>query len=220
MPSIARVLIWSALSVLLAGCPSVSTLGLARTLDKGKSQFFVAPEAVGFAMTSAGATTRFIAPQIEVGARYGVNDRVELGAKAWLVGAAVDGKFALMKSADMGSGMDVSVDVGAAFLNLTANGTSTTTSQSLLTLNVPLLVGFNLGGHQLVLGPKVVDMVTFGTAFLGSSVGFAFKVSETFRLLPELSAVYPVLASAGGQPGEPGGVWYQAALGFLFGGYN
>jgi hypothetical protein len=72
---------------LLAGCPSFTTMGTARTLPERRGQLFVSPgymrltsfqrEAGSHGAISVGL------PTVEIGGRYGVTDRLELGAKAW-----------------------------------------------------------------------------------------------------------------------------------------
>ena len=72
--------------VLLAGCPSFSTMGTARTLPKGKGQFFVAPGGMvlkDFQRDSNGQYESFGLPTVEFGGRYGVTDGVEVGDLAW-----------------------------------------------------------------------------------------------------------------------------------------
>ena len=74
----------------IAGCPSMSTIGSARTMDAGSTQFFVAPAYSSFSM--GGEPLR--QPQLELGGRYGITDNVELGAKLWLPGLELESKFA------------------------------------------------------------------------------------------------------------------------------
>ena len=66
---------------------------MARTLNQGEMQGFVSP---GFSSLSGVSL-----PQIEVGGRYGITDHIEFGAKAWLFGAGLDGKFSLLRSPSM-----------------------------------------------------------------------------------------------------------------------
>src|SRR5688572_20066601 len=87
----------------LSGCPSYSTMGLARPLRKGTMQTFVVPEVQGVV---SGLTLGW--PQQEFGLRYGVTDSFELGMKVWLLGMAFESKFSLLESPTMDSGVDLS----------------------------------------------------------------------------------------------------------------
>lgn len=210
------------LGLVLAGCPSISTLGLARTLDKGETQVAVSPGSYGAATAATGTSGLAAVPQVEVAARYGVTDTFELGGKAWFLGASFDGKFSLVRS-NGESGLDLAINPGVGFLSATASG-DLSGSVGVLTLYLPLLVGLNFGGHQLVLGPKVIDQVYFSggqatnVLFAGSSIGFAIKIGDGFRLLPELSVAYPLTVNTTGT--GVSGLIYQANLAFLFGGYS
>jgi hypothetical protein len=216
-----------ALGFVVAGCPSATTMGLAKTLDQGRVQGYVAPGFAAAAVVGAGASVGGAFPDIEAGIRYGVTDGAEIGARLGLSGLTLEGKFALARNPTFDSGIDLSLNPGIGFF---AGGT-TGASASVFNISLPLLVGFNMSGNQLVLGPKLVDqlwLVTGGTAnflYAGLSVGYGIKVSPSFRLLPEISAIFPVLtsAAAGGVGGSItgfGAVIFQGGIGFMFGGYN
>ena len=218
------VVCMAGLGLVLSGCPSISTLGLARTLDQGEVQVAISPGSSGLALAANDTTGLLAAPQIEVAARYGVTDSFELGAKAWVVGAAIDGKFSLIRS-NGENGLDLAINPGFGYLSVSASTSSGAASNvGTLSIYLPLLIGLNFGGHQLVLGPKVIDQIYFaGSAsqnliLVGSSIGFALKLGDNFRLLPELSVAYPlgVDTTAVGATG----LAYQANLVFLFGGYR
>lgn len=203
----------------LAGCPSVSTTGLARTMNRGSIQGFIAP---GF-ITLEGVTL----PQIEAGGRYAVSDRVEIGAKLWLIGAGVDGKFALLRAPSMQSGMDLSIDPMISYLGLGADVGDTSGSVSMVTVVLPVLIGINFSGHQLILGPKAVGHGVFGTSEnvegtfasgqtlgLGGTVGLALKAGAKFRIMPEITFVQYVWSSGG----EATATLIQGGVTVLFGG--
>ena len=66
-------ILWLALfGAWLIGCPSVSTMGLARTLNRGSVQGYVAPGVVGLAAGPSGGVgaSSVLLPQIEGGVRY------------------------------------------------------------------------------------------------------------------------------------------------------
>jgi hypothetical protein len=215
------------LALLLAGCPSFSTMGTARTLPKGKGQFFIAPGATvlqDFQRRDDGSYESFGLPSIEFGGRYGVTDRVELGGKVWMIGMEIDSKFALVRSDSPDAGVDVALAPAVSVYPFRSGDTDATYAY----LHLPLLVGINAGGSQLVLGPRVSDLIIRGggedlnVVLLGGSLGYAWKLGEGFRLLPEVSMTYPVHVSQGGTSSslslEPKGAMFQASLGFLFGG--
>jgi hypothetical protein len=213
--------------VLLTGCPSFSTMGTARTLPKGKGQFFVAPGATvlqDFQQQDDGSYQSFGLPSIEFGGRYGVTDRVEVGAKVWMVGVEIDSKFQLARSETPEAGVDVALAPGISVYPFRSGDTDATYAY----LHLPLLVGINAGGSQLVLGPRVSDLIIRGggqdlnVVMLGGSLGYAWKIGDGFRLLPEVSMAYPIHVTENGTSStlslEPKGAMIQASLGFLFGG--
>ena len=202
----------------LTGCPSFSTMGLARPLKPGSMQIVIAPEAEGGTINGpTGQATGFV-PQGELALRYGVNDWFELGAKIWLIGAALEGKFGLLRSPTMDGGLDLSVAPSLSYLGIT----SSSGTLSLSTISVPLLVGINFGGNQLVLAPKVVDVIGAGPGGIshlitvGTSLGLALKLGPEFRLMPEITLIYPTAGQSFGGILEPPIV--QLALGMMFGG--
>ena len=219
----ARLVVFAAVALgALTGCPSISTSGMARTLNQGSMQGFVSP---GFDVLG-GLTV----PQVEVGGRYGVTDHIEFGAKAWFFGASLDGKFALLRAPSMQGGVDLSLNPSVAYFGLGVSGTDGNTGNlGLLTVQLPVLVGVNFSGHQLMIGPKLVGHVGSGEAAsglgvstnagqlvgVGSSLGVAFKLGEEFRLMPEITYVRYVWANGG----DPAGAFFiQGGLNVLFGG--
>jgi hypothetical protein len=200
----------------LTGCPSYSTMGLARPLRKGSMQTVVSPEAQGVA---SGLTV--VWPQTELGVRYGVTDSFELGIKAWLFGLALEGKIGLLESPTMESGVDLSFNPSASYMGIGWGFGGV----NLITVSLPLLVGFNFGGNQLVLGPKLVDhmVIAGGVGNLlnvGLSLGYAIKLGDEFRLMPEISATTPIFGQAGSAVGfgfVPGAM-VHVGIGIMFGG--
>lgn len=211
---------------LLAGCPSFSTMGTARTLPKGKGQFFVAPGGMvlkDFQRDSTGQYESFGLPTVEFGGRYGVTDGVEVGGKVWMMGAELDTKFALLRAPTDDAGLDVALAPAVSLYPFTSGDQDATYGW----LHLPLLVGVNLGGSQLVLGPRVSGMLITGSGddisavWLGGSVGFAWKVGDGFRILPELSVAYPAHVTVGATTSTdlvPDGAIIQGSIGLLFGG--
>ena len=211
---------------LLAGCPSFSTMGTARTLPKGKGQFFVAPGGMvlkDFQRDANGQYESFGLPTVEFGGRYGVTDGVEVGGKVWMLGAEIDSKFALLRAPSADAGLDVSLAPAISLYPFTSGDQNATYAW----IHLPLLVGVNLGGSQLVLGPRASGMFITGSGddvsalWLGGSLGYAWKVGDGFRLLPEVSVAYPAHVRVGASATtdlEPKGAIVQGSIGLLFGG--
>lgn len=215
--------------LMMSGCASVSTMGLARTLNQRAVQGWVGPSGGGVIAlpASPGGTAASLGyPLVEGGVRIGVTDHFELGGKLGFSGIGIEGKVAFVRTPTMDSGVNVSINpgvtfVGAGFGNIFA-GT--------LTFHLPVLIGIDFSGHELVIGPRLIDQLFFGGVgtsgaavnliYAGGSVGFAVKVSPGFRILPELSVGVPVFGSVAGSTATAlggGGLIFQAGLGFLFG---
>lgn len=207
--------------VALAGCPSISTMGTARTIPEGTYQYYVAPgvSSLGdFSVGDEGAPVSDRLPGLEMGARYGVSDRVEVGGKIFPVGYEVSSKIQVLRSRSADRGLDLAV-APALSLYPWSKG-----AFGWAHLSVP--VGFNAGGgNQLVLSPRGSALLvkskdgTGKVFFAGASMGFAFRVGG-IRMLPELSALVPLSRSL---PTDVEakfalkGPVFQAGLGFLFG---
>lgn len=212
----------------LAGCPSFTTMGTARTIEKGKGQFYVAVGGISlesFETNSTGQAKSVGLPSFELGGRYGVAEGVEVGGKIFPVGAELNAKFALVRPAEP-QGLNLSV-APAASLYPFSNGDNRVL---LAWLHLPVLCGLNFGGSELVVAPRVSDLIlsdgtsSINTVFVGGSLGVAFKVSDGFRILPEVSIATPVwyavtspTASTSNRI-DPRGAIVQANVGFLMGG--
>ncbi len=216
-----------ALAPLWLACPSVSTMGSARTLQAGALQGFVGPGL--YAATSSSSPTVTL-PQIEGGIRYGVTDRVELGAKFWLLGFNVEGKFALFRPESPDEGVNLSIAPGLGYLTLGDSTAGTASTSGVLNLYVPVLLGIRLRGHELIFAPKLIDTLVFGTSTggagtgnilsFGASLGFAVKLADGFRIVPEIAVLYPAILSdtSTGTSTFGRSLVFQGGIGFLFGG--
>jgi hypothetical protein len=216
MNRIALPLVTSALGLgLLSGC--VST-GMARTVDPGKLQVSLSPGIQG--------NSAFI-PQAELAVRYGVSERVDVGARLFLPGAEVDARFALLRAPSLKSGVDLTLAPSLAYVY-----PFTTSNRGIVFPSLPLLVGINLGGSQLVLGPRVGygivleqtptyqgDPYTpgnFADNFVaGSSLGLAIPIGQVFRIVPEVSVLHRL-----GSPFGSTTTALHGGIGLVFGGYS
>lgn len=225
---------------LLSGCASVSTMGLARTLNQGAVQGWVAPEGGGVvaltgASTVAGSTGVGY-PLLEGGIRVGVTDHFELGARLGLSGIGLEGKIGFLRSPTMDTGINLSLNPGVTYVGFGAGPAFLGT----LTFHLPVLIGIDFGGHELVLGPRFIDQLVFagvsgtGSAtssaginviYAGGSVGVALKVGSSLRILPEVSIGVPLVitgtvGTSSATAVGAGGLIFQAGVAFLFGTSN
>jgi len=194
---------------LLSGCYSFSNLGRARTLDQGRVEVWGAPEAIVVA-TDTGASVR---PIGEVGVRYGITDDVEFDARITTLGVTVGPRLQLHRSPDPGSGFDVALAPSLAY-----------TYPERLALELPLVVGLNLGEHQLVLAPRVAYQVRLDVpnvpgpvsfVYVGGALGLALRLTPNLTLMPEVAMNTEVYADRGFSSNVSGGVGLQGSLGLL-----
>src|ERR1019366_3340910 len=140
--------------LLLCGCPNPNTYTTPRTLDPGKVQWQIAPEAIGvnYNQTVNGTTqsASAILPMVPTfGARVGMVDGFDMGFRLTnLDSASVDGKIRLVKSQ-----FDVALDPGLQGFYVSANGTAA----GVLYMHLPVLLGLNLSENvSIVASPGVV----------------------------------------------------------------
>jgi len=212
-----------ALLALASGCPSISTMGTARTVPEGTTQFYTAASYGSMkdtGVSDTGTPQTLAVPGVELGARHGVNDWMEVGAKVFPVGAEVNAKFQIHRSATTDHGFDLAVSPALSVYPY--SGGVFGWGQ----LSLP--VGFNVGGgNQLVLSPRAAYMKVFapdgsGEAFYaGGSMGFAMRMGRGgMQVLPELSAVIPIskkLPTSVAADFALEGPIVQFGIGFLFG---
>ncbi|MCP3141780.1 hypothetical protein [Pyxidicoccus xibeiensis] len=218
------------LMVLGTGCASVSHVQTADTLGAGKFQFAIEPGIGGAAVISddTGSGGLYY-PHVDLAARFGVADSVDLGVRFGSSLVELQSKFLLTDSRDPGKAISLAPSVSGVFL-----GTDDSDSVGYVNVAVPLLVGFKTrGGSELVLGPRVSatrisagdsdDNAAVNIVSVGASVGYALRVSQSFRLMPEVGVSVPVLGEVNSSNSDSealagfGGGFVQFKLGFLFG---
>lgn len=223
-------LVWSAL-LAATGCASLSNVQTADTLGKGNVQVGIEPGLWGGA-GSGGAT---FVPHVDASIRYGVADRVDLGVRAGSSFLELQSKFLVTTPGDPNLAVSIAPTVGGLVGIGTSSGTSG--SAGLLNIGVPVLIGIKTsGGSEFVIGPRMQNIILFGgsgsssgSVYLmgvGGSLGFYWRIADNFGLLPEVSAVYPVVgaaaASGAGATGlqglSAGGALMQFKLGIIIGG--
>lgn len=214
-------------AALLGGCASFSTMSTARTVPRDTTQMWVAPEIVGMTFDTGSPPERqsFSVPQFELGFRRGVTDDVELGAKLWLLGAALESKVQVVRAESQDSGIDVAIAPSVGWLGF--NSGDGGGNFNVLTGYLSIPIGFNVpGGSQLVVTPKAIYQRymasgdgggSAGLMFLGGSLGYAWKLG-TMYVLPEISLMQPVINPSTSEVIRYDGFVFQGGLGFLFGG--
>jgi hypothetical protein len=191
------------LAVVSAGCSSQIGLGRARTLDRGKYRVGFSTE-VDFLTPKAWEESGATLPWLQVGIGYhrGITDRVELGARAWGLtvptvfttwGLAADGKVALLRPEPGQGRLNISTGLSLGYHQPRYGGNA----YHIFHGTLPVLFGFALGRHELVLGPRIADYVmtaygmnTVNSFYFGGSLGFAIRIRETFDLFPEAVAMW------------------------------
>ena len=175
----------------LVACGSTSTYRTTRIAPAGETQWLFGAQASGAAFSSETPGAAPV-PELAIAARRSVHERVELQAnstvlpirQAWTVSLELAGKVRIGSrgrwslAAGGGAGYRVAESGGAVIEGVT--------------VSAPLIAGIELGKHQLVVsviggyqhwwssGARPV-----GVPFIGDSVGFLWRVSKRWALLPE-----------------------------------
>lgn len=219
MGSLQRLLYLGTAGLLLSGCPNPNIYGTARTITRGQIQHSIAIEGVGVAGSSTGFSPTLPTYQF----RYGLADRVELGARlSNLVMPGLDVKWNFVRG-----GIDLAVQPGVSVTYVSASTSSASTDFVIGYFHLPLLVGFNLSPNvSLLLTPGILGAFASGTT-TGTSdgsarfasgtgingrfgVGAFFRLGNGFAIQPEITAVRSFDPDAKG-------VVLSFGLGFQFG---
>jgi hypothetical protein len=195
----------------LSACYSFSTLGRARIVEPKHIEIFGAPAAAVQAVSS-GASVR---PIGDLGIRYGLDERWEIDGRITTLGITAGPRVQLLRSGDPSSGFDLLLAPAIAY-----------TYPDKLALELPLALGWNVGrGDQLILAPRLVYQVRLGDEgvsyplsylFGGASLGFAWKLSRHWTLLPEVSFLTELYSQPGFSSDLEGTLGIQASAGVLF----
>lgn len=189
----------------LTGClPSLSLLQRAETEAPGHYQLsasagtYLLPET----RTTGGTTSSWLAPapDLAVGARFGLAPRLDVGIKAYTTGPGLvaDAKLEAIR----GARVILSVDPGLGVASLGAvSAGGTTTGAGALYLYVPVLLGIHLGPDELILSPRVIGgLLVFGNASSGAWLAGAAAALDVpagpVHLLPQLEVTCAVAGSA------------------------
>jgi hypothetical protein len=184
----------AALVVAASGCASYTTFKTAETLAPGRSQLLVAAQLQGAGTTDGVAAPM---PELAVGLRRGMAERLELDATATLlplgraltVGSAeVAAKRLMWTSGDERWSLALGAGVGYRVT------TSSDAVFEAVHASLPVSVGLALGRHQLVVSPTVGAQRWYSSGarpvdlpFAGASLGFRWQLGKRVALLPELT---------------------------------
>jgi hypothetical protein len=210
------------------GCVSVSHVQTADTLGAGKFQFAMEPGVGGAAVFSDVGGGSVFYPHVDLALRYGVSDSVDLGVRFGSSLVELQSKILLTSTQDLNKAISIAPSLTGFFFG------SGDASVNYVNLSVPVLIGFKTkGGSEFVLGPRLsVANVSAGAGgedasstilSAGASVGYALRVSEGFRLMPEVGISIPFVGAADSSVGDSevsagfNGGFLQFKLGFLFG---
>jgi len=233
------ICVLAGLGLVAAGCASIGAAQTANTMGKGGLQLGVdaAAESVDVnANAKCGGTDprcNLTFPRIDVAVRYGVTDQIDLGAKVGSSLVELDSKFQLTSPANQGFVLSLAPSIGG----FVTKPKDATIVSGVMGAKLHLLMGIGLGPHQLVIGPELVDLLLEGAGsdnhlhnilMVGTSLGCAFKLTDGFRIMPEIGLLIPLSPKPAnfviednfsGYLSSAGLVW-QAGLAFLFGSYT
>lgn len=217
----------AALALVFAGlgCSTIGNFQTANTLGKGRFQLALEPAFVGEPNSEGGLEGY---PRLDVAARFGVSDNIDISARVggslFEVGAEVGAKVQLTDHAEKAFALSIAPSVGGLY----SPGYSSPFAAINATL--PFLVGIGVGeSSQFVFGPKLYNLLIIGNStslddlmMLGGTVGYSAALTKGFRLMPELSIVFPIVAcgstSSSINCALAKGVYFQGGVGILFGG--
>jgi hypothetical protein len=178
------------------GCTAMSTVKTATTVPRGETQVFAAVEGNGGAPVEL--PVKPLLPELVVGARRGLTERVELGGKLTslplgrrITTAALEAQVKVQLRRRPDSRFEVAVGPATGFRWISSSGASMQVSYATL----PLLLGCNVGRHQIVVAPEAgLQLWTSAGAghvwapVAGLTLGFVWRLGERFALVPEASA--------------------------------
>jgi len=210
------------------GCVSTSHVQTADTLGQGKFQFAMEPGVGGTAVFSDEGSGGVVYPHVDLALRYGVTDNLDLGVRFGSSLVELQSKILLTSPRDPAKAISLAPSVMGFFFG-SGDG-----SVNYINLALPVLIGFKTdGGSEFVLGPRLVgtnistgsggESASVNVLSVGGSVGYALRVSEGFRLMPEIGVSIPVVGEVNTSQSDSevlsgfGGGFVQFKLGFLFG---
>lgn len=207
-----------ALALACAGCPSFSTLQTPRTVPDGELRLAAIAGAAGALSDEAHPGPS--AAQFELSARYGLSDRVDIGAKLYALGVEAGIKWLMLRGP-----LDLAIAPALSFASF--NDPTSGTSFNAFYAHLPLLIGWNVSERvTLSFGPKLLfgyqfrsgdvvrdDLLLLEGMLVGLYVSVPIRIARAFWIAPELNAYVNVTNGAVGSV-----TIYHGGLAFMFGG--
>jgi hypothetical protein len=137
----------------LTGCASMSTMQTARTTEKGNVGYGFGAGVVNSEIPLGTLDTlKISAPFLEVGARYGITDKLDVGAKITIIGTAtVDVKYQFLGNKE--SKFASSVGLGGGYLSISSNDSKSKIYDAML----PIYFSYHpIDWFSLYFSPKYV----------------------------------------------------------------
>jgi hypothetical protein len=189
------VLALTAFAAMGSGCASFGTHLSPVPTAKGKTDV----EAdIDVAVTRRNAK-RIIYPVPELGLRYGLGERADIGGKVNLskFGGEINSRIALIRS----ESFDLGIIPGAGLALASATEKDDTFFAGIFSL--PLIAGINFNEDvTLLLGGKLIAQFAMTSSenqgggaiilYPGGSIGMSIKLGDAFSILPELNVLVPI----------------------------
>jgi hypothetical protein len=178
------------------GCTAMSTIKTATTVPPGQNQVIGAIEANGGAPLEL--PVKPLLPELVIGLRRGLTERVEVGGKLTtlplgraVTTAGVEGQVKVQLRRVPWSRFKLAIGPAAGFRWIGSSGAA----MQVTYLSVPLLMGIDVGRHQIVVAPEAgVQLWTSAGSdevwapMMGLSLGFVWRIGQRFALVPEAAA--------------------------------
>lgn len=193
----------------MCSCASVGVFQSAETL--GRKNWEVAVEVSSQAQ--AGLDSLSLYPVAAVAFRYGLTERLDVGARIGGAGIELATKVMLTERAANATIVSVAPSIGGTF-----NVPSGVVLGS-MQLSLPVLIGVPLSERlQLVLAPKLHDSLfslsagqaggTINTVFAGGAVGVRIQLGR-FKFIPGVGFLSPIATTSWRSDIPPGTAWFQ-----------
>ncbi len=126
-------------------------------------------------------------PSVNLAARYGVSDRLDIGVRWGTLLFEIQSKLMLTSPSEQDIAISLAPSVAVAPSRSIYIGTK-----------IPLLIGITVGDSELTLAPRISPAFIAGESskFIlaaGGSIGFALRLGDTFWILPEISVDIPFI---------------------------
>jgi hypothetical protein len=185
-----------AASLIGGGCTAMSTIKTATTVPPGQTQWISAIEANGGAPLEL--PVKPLLPELVVGARRGLTERVEVGGKLTscpagkhVTTAGVEGEVKVQLRRVPWSRIELALGPAAGFRWISSSGAAMQVTYA----TVPFLMGIDVGRHQIVVAPEAgLQLWTSAGSnevwapMMGLSLGFVWRIGQRFAIVPEAAA--------------------------------